>query len=119
MYGDSAELTDGFWSLWSYYLHFPLVPGYMYAYLFGSLLSLAIYQRYVEEGDLFVEPILGLLRAGGVGSRRRSWCSVSASTSTNRGSGTAASTRSTHPSPRPRPRGNRLGADRGDSVMSA
>jgi oligoendopeptidase F len=65
MYGDSVALTDGFGTFWSYYPHFPLVPGYMYAYSFGSLLSLAIYQRYVEEGDEFVEPILGLLRAGG------------------------------------------------------
>ena len=65
MYGDSVELTDGFATFWSYYPHFPLVPGYMYAYSFGSLLSLAIYQQYVDEGDAFVEPILGLLRAGG------------------------------------------------------
>jgi oligoendopeptidase F len=65
MYGGSVELTDGFATLWSYYPHFPLVPGYMYAYSFGSLLSLAIYQRYIDEGDAFVEPILGLLRAGG------------------------------------------------------
>jgi oligoendopeptidase F len=65
MYGDSVALTDGFGTFWSYYPHFPLVPGYMYAYSFGSLLSLAIYQRYVEEGDAFVEPILGLMRAGG------------------------------------------------------
>jgi oligoendopeptidase F len=65
MYGDSVGITDGFGTFWSYYPHFPLVPGYMYAYSFGSLLSLAIYQRYVEEGDAFVEPILGLMRAGG------------------------------------------------------
>jgi oligoendopeptidase F len=65
MYGDSVELTDGFGTFWSYYPHFPLVPGYMYAYSFGSLLSLAIYQRYVEEGESFVERVLGLLRAGG------------------------------------------------------
>jgi oligoendopeptidase F len=65
MCGDAVELTDGFATFWSYYPHFPLVPGYMYAYSFGSLLSLAIYQRYVQEGDSFVEPLLGLLRAGG------------------------------------------------------
>jgi oligoendopeptidase F len=65
VYADSVEVGDGFGRFWSYYPHFPLVPGYMYAYSFGSLLSLAIYERYVEEGDAFVEPILGLLRAGG------------------------------------------------------
>ena len=65
MCGDAVEFSDGFGAVWSYYPHFPLVPGYMYAYSFGSLLSLAIYQRYVEEGEAFVEPILDLLRAGG------------------------------------------------------
>jgi oligoendopeptidase F len=36
----------------------------MYAYAFGFLLSLSIYQRYLDEGESLVEPILDLLRAG-------------------------------------------------------
>jgi len=44
--------------------HFVAVPGYMYAYAFGYLLSLSIYERYREQGDALVEPILDMLRAG-------------------------------------------------------
>ena len=41
------------------------VPGYVYAYAYGYLFSLAIFQRYEEEGDALVEPYFELLRAGG------------------------------------------------------
>ena len=52
-------------SWWSYIPHFIGVPGYVYAYAFGFLFSLAIYRRYLEEGESLVEPYLDLLRAGG------------------------------------------------------
>ncbi|MDQ3066505.1 MAG: M3 family oligoendopeptidase [Actinomycetota bacterium] len=65
MLGDSVEVTDGYGIWWSYIPHFIQVPGYVYAYSFGYLFSLAIYQRYLEEGDSLVEPYLDLLRAGG------------------------------------------------------
>ena len=45
--------------------HFIAVPGYVYAYSFGYLFSLAIYRRYLDEGESLVEPYLDLLRAGG------------------------------------------------------
>jgi oligoendopeptidase F len=54
----------GFRTWWSYVPHFVAVPGYMYAYAFGYLLSLSIYERYREQGDALVEPILDMLRAG-------------------------------------------------------
>ena len=41
------------------------MPGYVYAYSFGYLFSLAIYRRYLDEGEALVEPYLDLLRAGG------------------------------------------------------
>ena len=63
--GPAVEVTDGYRSWWSYVPHFVWTPGYVYAYAFGYLFSLAIYRRYVEEGDALVEPILGLLSAGG------------------------------------------------------
>ena len=44
----------------------------MYAYAFGYLLSLSIYERYREEGDALVEPILDMLRARLVGLTRPS-----------------------------------------------
>jgi oligoendopeptidase F len=65
MLGDAVEVTDGYRSWWSYIPHFIQSPGYVYAYAYGYLFSLAIYRRYVEEGEALVEPFLDLLRAGG------------------------------------------------------
>ncbi|MHB1243009.1 MAG: M3 family oligoendopeptidase [Gaiellaceae bacterium] len=65
MLGDAVEVTDGYGIWWSYVPHFIQVPGYVYAYSFGYLFSLAIYRRYLEEGESLVEPYLDLLRAGG------------------------------------------------------
>ena len=50
---------------WSYIPHFTGTPGYVYAYAYGYLFSLAIYRRYVREGESMVGPYLDLLRAGG------------------------------------------------------
>jgi oligoendopeptidase F len=63
--GDSVEITDGYKIWWSYIPHFIRTPGYVYAYAFGFLFSLAIYQRYLKEGDALIEPYMDLLRAGG------------------------------------------------------
>jgi len=65
MLGPAVEVTDDYRIWWSYVPHFIAVPGYVYAYAFGYLFSLAIYRRYLEEGDSLVEPYLDLLRAGG------------------------------------------------------
>ncbi len=65
MLGDSVEVTENYGLWWSYVPHFIGAPGYVYAYSFGYLFSLAIYRRYQEEGDALVEPYLDLLRAGG------------------------------------------------------
>jgi oligoendopeptidase F len=63
--GDSVEITDGYHSWWSYVPHFINVPGYVYAYAYGQLLALSVYQRHLEEGAGFAESYLGLLAAGG------------------------------------------------------
>lgn len=63
--GDSVELTDGYRCWWSYVPHFINVPGYVYAYAYGQLLALSVYQRHLEEGEGFAERYLGLLAAGG------------------------------------------------------
>ena len=65
MLGDAVEVTEGYGTWWSYIPHFIAVPGYVYAYSFGYLFSLAIYRRYLDEGEALVEPYLDLLRAGG------------------------------------------------------
>jgi oligoendopeptidase F len=63
--GDAVELTDGYRMWWSYIPHFINTPGYVYAYAYGQLLALSVYQRYVEEGEQFVGSYLELLAAGG------------------------------------------------------
>ncbi|MEA2265716.1 MAG: oligoendopeptidase [Solirubrobacteraceae bacterium] len=63
--GDAVELTEGYRSWWSYVPHFISTPGYVYAYAYGQLLALSVYQRYVEQGDGFAESYLSLLAAGG------------------------------------------------------
>jgi oligoendopeptidase F len=50
---------------WSYVPHFISTPGYVYAYAYGQLLALSVYQRYLDEGPSFVPRYLDLLAAGG------------------------------------------------------
>ena len=65
MLGDSVELSEGYATWWSYIPHFIHTPGYVYAYAYGQLLALSVYERYLEEGEEFVPRYLGLLAAGG------------------------------------------------------
>jgi oligoendopeptidase F len=64
LFGDSVAI-DGYDDWWSYIPHFMGAPGYVYAYAYGYLFSLAIYRAYEQEGNALVEPYLDLLRAGG------------------------------------------------------
>jgi oligoendopeptidase F len=65
MFGDSVEITDGYRSWWSYIPHFIGSPGYVYAYAYGQLLALSVYQRYQQRGEELVPRYLELLAAGG------------------------------------------------------
>jgi oligoendopeptidase F len=65
LFGDSVEVTDGYRLWWSYVPHFINTPGYVYAYAYGQLLALSVYERYREEGAPFVPRYLELLAAGG------------------------------------------------------
>jgi oligoendopeptidase F len=65
LFGESVEITDGYRMWWSYVPHFINTPGYVYAYAYGQLLALSVYQRYLEEGESFVPSYLELLAAGG------------------------------------------------------
>ncbi|MEO8969455.1 MAG: oligoendopeptidase, partial [Solirubrobacteraceae bacterium] len=60
-----VEITEGYHSWWSYVPHFINTPGYVYAYSYGQLLAMSVYQRYVGEGESFVPRYLQLLAAGG------------------------------------------------------
>lgn len=64
MYGDSVTLRDDYGAWWSYVPHFLSTPGYVYAYAFGELLVLALYNIYQERGEAFVPQYLEVLKAG-------------------------------------------------------
>lgn len=64
-FGDTVELRDEYGWWWSYVLHFVHYPFYCYAYAFGELLVLALYDMYKEQGEEFVPKYIELLKAGG------------------------------------------------------
>jgi oligoendopeptidase F len=63
--GDSVEVTEGYRSWWSYIPHFIGSPGYVYAYAYGQLLALSVYERYEQLGPELVPSYLEMLAAGG------------------------------------------------------
>jgi oligoendopeptidase F len=65
LYGDAVEMIPAYRWGWSYIPHFIHSRFYCYAYVFGELLVLALYQRHREEGAAFVPRYLELLAAGG------------------------------------------------------
>ena len=65
MLGPAVEVSENYGVWWSYVHHFVAVPGYVYAYAFGNLLALAIYQRSLAEGDDFTPKYFEMLAAGG------------------------------------------------------
>ena len=64
MFGDSVTLTDNYAWWWSYIGHFIHTPGYVYAYAFGELLVLALFNVYRKRGADFVPQYLEVLAAG-------------------------------------------------------
>ena len=65
MFGSSLTLGEGHRMWWSYVGHFIGSPFYVYAYSFGELLALALFQRAKDEGAPFVDKYLDVLRLGG------------------------------------------------------
>ncbi len=65
LFGDSVEVTDGYRTWWSYIPHFVNSPGYVYAYAYGQLLALSVYERYRQTGSELVPRYLEMLAAGG------------------------------------------------------
>lgn len=53
MFGDSVTFTPEYAWEWSSIPHIFNVPFYVYAYNFGNLLVLALYQQYLDEGESF------------------------------------------------------------------
>ncbi len=64
-FGDSIEISEEFQWEWVSIPHIYYSPFYCYAYSFGQLLVLALYQRYREEGVNFIPHYLKILSYGG------------------------------------------------------
>jgi oligoendopeptidase F len=64
-FGNSIELSDDFRAEWLAIPHIYHTPFYVYAYAFGQLLVLSLYQQYREEGRAFIPRYLKVLAAGG------------------------------------------------------
>ena len=64
-FGSSVILSDDFGIEWSSIPHFYHTPFYCYAYSFGNLLALSLFQRYKKEGRDFVPAYIEVLAAGG------------------------------------------------------
>jgi oligoendopeptidase F len=64
-FGDSIELNEKFRHEWVVIPHIYSTPFYVYAYAFGQLLVLSLYQQFLEEGDSFKPRYIKLLSAGG------------------------------------------------------
>ena len=64
-FGNSVNLTEDFGIEWSCIPHFYHTPFYCYAYSFGNLLALSLFQRFKKEGNDFVPAYIEILSAGG------------------------------------------------------
>ena len=65
-FGEAVEVPDEFRHEWVSIPHFFFgTPFYVYAYAFGQLLALALYDQHQQEGEPFKERYLDLLAAGG------------------------------------------------------
>lgn len=65
MFGNSVKLGEQHRAWWSYVSHFVSVPFYVYAYSFGELLVLSLYQKAKAEGPSFASKYIDLLKLGG------------------------------------------------------
>jgi len=64
-FGDAVQVPEEFRWEWTYIPHIYHTPFYCYAYAFGNLLSLALYDAYLKEGRGFVPKYLRVLSYGG------------------------------------------------------
>jgi oligoendopeptidase F len=70
-FGDAVSLNEEFGLEWLVIPHIYQAPFYVYAYAFGQLLVLALYQQYLAEGEAFRPRYLKILAAGGSDSPAR------------------------------------------------
>lgn len=64
-FGTSMDISEEFQWEWLYIPHFYHTPFYCYAYSFGNLLVLSLFNLYKKEGRTFIPKYLKILSAGG------------------------------------------------------
>lgn len=64
-FGDAVEVGDEFRWEWVSIPHIYRTPFYVYAYTFGQLLVLSLYQQFKKEGESFKPRYLKILSTGG------------------------------------------------------
>lgn len=64
-FADSVKLSEEFRWEWVSIPHIYQVPFYVYAYAFGQLLVLSLYQQFKNEGETFKPRYIEILSAGG------------------------------------------------------
>jgi oligoendopeptidase F len=64
-FGEAVDVPEEFGWEWTYIPHIYHTPFYCYAYAFGNLLSLALYDAYLKEGRSFVPRYMKVLSYGG------------------------------------------------------
>jgi oligoendopeptidase F len=67
-FGEAVEVSEEFRWEWVSIPHIYQVPFYVYAYAFGQLLVLSLYQQFKAEGESFKPRYLKILTAGGSAS---------------------------------------------------
>jgi oligoendopeptidase F len=65
MFGDAVDVTDEFKWEWISIPHIYGTPFYVYAYAFGQLLVLSLYQQFKVEGEAFKPRYMDILATGG------------------------------------------------------
>lgn len=68
LFGQSVEMIPEYQWGWSYISHFVHSRFYCYSYVFGELVALALYQKYIEEGEVILPKLQKLLASGGAKS---------------------------------------------------
>ena len=69
-------MTEGYRSWWSYIPHFIGSPGYVYAYAYGQLLALSVYERYEQDGRELRARATWSCSPPGARAAPRSWAAI-------------------------------------------
>jgi len=65
LFGQTVEMVPEYRWGWSYISHFIHSRFYCYSYIFGELVVLTLYEKYLEEGKAFIPAFIHLLESGG------------------------------------------------------